>query len=547
VLVRLTGSVRAKLITLVAVLILGLVVVASVGVFSARSIGSTAKTMADRDGVAIDAVAGMEWRMQKIRSLTLEHLYVHDGDAAAQTKAAEQIESLHVDITEKFEELVPLVARMHADDQANRDTALALYTRYRESYTQAVDTATKETASGASTDGSRRIYTEQVAPEADKLTEATRTLRDAVVAEMAVSAKATDSAATRGLLMVVGAALLAILLAAFLAQRLIRSVTGPMTTLVERLGLLQRNCVTGLANGLAAASRGQLTETVEPTTPAIDSTQADEIGQASRAFDEIRQQTVETIGAYNEMRAALSSLIGEVRQNAAAVAAGATQMAQTSEEAGRAVNEIATAVGGIAEGAERQVKMVTEAQNVSAATQAQAGSGIQTAERMAGVIGELGAKSAEIGGIVETITGIAEQTNLLALNAAIEAARAGEQGRGFAVVAEEVRKLAEESQRAAGSIASLIGTIQHATNEAVDVVEREARSAFAGIASSTDESHHALGEIAAVAEQSSAATEEVSASTEQTSASAQQLAATAQELAATAARLDDLVGRFTVA
>jgi len=76
----------------------------------------------------------------------------------------------------------------------------------------------------------------------------------------------------------------------------------------------------------------------------------------------------------------------------------------------------------------------------------------QTAAEVADVIGDLGAKSAEIGGIVQTITGIAEQTNLLALNAAIEAARAGEHGRGFAVVAEEVRKLAEESQRAAGSI-----------------------------------------------------------------------------------------------
>ena len=593
-------------------MILVLVVIGAVSVSKMNALDAGTTALSDHDMVSQRHVLNIQAGVQRTSYLTVSHLYVHDGDLPAQDGVAKEIAALTKTGDSELKGL-----KASADDAAATpliDRLEAARAKFVADYSTAVRRSRDETVRKVEDRaGSRDFYGSQVVPAADAVTKAGDALIAEVGREVATATAATQATAASGRKTIIVVALIAALAAIGLAFLVVRSVVRPLKVVVERLQMLRDVCITGLSDAIKAMASGDLTKTVEARTPQIEDPAGDEVGDVARAFNDIRSKMAEAIEGYNATRGQLGSLVGNVSSSAQTLSTASQQMATTSEEAGRAVGEIASAVGEVAQGAERQVRAVEQAklatEEVAAASSAGAqnaretaaaavaardvaeqgaGAVAQASEAMSAVrdsslhateaIRELGAKSEQIEGIVATITGIAQQTNLLALNAAIEAARAGEQGRGFAVVAEEVRKLAEESQSAAGSIARLVGDIQAETAKAVDVVEDGARQTEEGVATveQARESFLALGasvqdmngrveqiaaaiqqiasssqqvqsdmtEVAAVAEESSASSEQVSASTQQTSASTQQIAASAQELARTAEELERLVGQF---
>lgn len=308
------------------------------------------------------------------------------------------------------------------------------------------------------------------------------------------------------------------------------------------------------------------------------------------------------VDACKDTAANLRNLISNIQDTANQTATFAGQLTENASQSAQATQQVAESICKVAGSASQQGEAVgnsmedihTMAEQLQVFQQ-KAESSCQAAEHMerlstqgrshvmaavgqmteisdsvtssADVIRLLADRSNEIGQISDTISNIAGQTNLLALNAAIEAARAGDAGRGFAVVAEEVRKLAEESDKAAHQIAILISSIQQETQQAVKRMENgteqvrngqevisAAGEAFGEIADAVDNlAHHAqdilqgaklsadkAGALVKAMENIHQASTEVASETQSVSAATEEQSASMDEVANASQKLHDL-------
>ena len=255
----------------------------------------------------------------------------------------------------------------------------------------------------------------------------------------------------------------------------------------------------------------------------------DEVGQSTRAVDEIMEMTQRSMSRIKEGNDTSGEAAEKMMSSAKVMSANAETQSSSVEELSSSVEETESQVRSNAEAAREANELVVGTSRIVE-------DGKEKIIRMVESMDNIKSSSADIAKIIKVIDEIAFQTNLLALNAAVEAARAGQHGRGFAVVAAEVRNLAGRSAKAAQETSELIVGSSKRVEAGVEV-SNQAREAFDKIAGDISQVTDLVGKIAAASDEQARGVTYINRAIQEISDAAMTNAVRAEELTVVANEL----------
>ena len=266
------------------VVCLALTIVAFTGVHAMSGLRAKTDELGERHLAAAQLLGGMQTRAKDNVSLIAQHLYVRDGDLAAQDGIFKDIEANWAKNAAAGAKLDKLFAGTSASDEyATFVTTRADMVKLQK---QVLTDSRAETLRNDEERATSRDAFEKQVLEADTNLEAAGEALSAATNKFAEQgmreAHAADAGGKR---LIIGLALAAILAAIALAVWVTRSVVKPVKALGTRLTSLDEHCLTGLGAGLDAVANGDLSQDLEPGTTPVEVNSTDELGQLSTTFN----------------------------------------------------------------------------------------------------------------------------------------------------------------------------------------------------------------------------------------------------------------------